>query len=299
MAEGVFQIDVPLKKVNSGKVREIYDAGDGNLLLVTSDRLSAFDVIMDDPIPGKGKVLNKMSLFWFDHFKDRVPNAVVESDPTKMACLKDATPEAIEALKGRCVLMRKAEVLPVECIVRGYIIGSGWKDYQRTGSVCGIPLPEGLQMADKLPEALFTPSTKAEMGEHDENISFDQTVNIIGLNKALKIKEMALTLYTEAAEYARERGIIIADTKFEFGELDGEIVLIDEVLTPDSSRFWPADKVVPGNSPPSYDKQIVRDWLENSDWGKTPPPPKLPAEIIQKASDAYHEIFKKLTGSDV
>ncbi|MCB2199156.1 phosphoribosylaminoimidazolesuccinocarboxamide synthase [bacterium] len=299
MAEGVFQIDVPLKKVNSGKVREIYDAGDGNLLLVTSDRLSAFDVIMDDPIPGKGKVLNKMSLFWFDFFKDRVPNAVVESDPKKMDCLKEATPEAIEALKGRCVLMKKAEVLPVECIVRGYIIGSGWKDYQRTGSVCGIPLPEGLQMADKLPEALFTPSTKAEQGEHDENISFDQTVNIIGLSKALKLKEMALMLYTEAAEYARERGIIIADTKFEFGELDGEIVLIDEVLTPDSSRFWPADKVVLGNSPPSYDKQIVRDWLETSDWGKTPPPPKLPSEIIQKASDAYHEIFKKLTGSEV
>jgi len=299
MADAVFQLDMPLRKVNSGKVREIYDAGEGNLLLVTSDRLSAFDVIMDDPIPGKGKVLNGMSLFWFDYFKDRIPNAVIESDPTRMECLKGADPKVIEALKGRCVLMRKANVLPVECIVRGYIIGSGWKDYQRTGAVCGISLPPGLRMADKLPEALFTPSTKAEMGEHDENISFDQTVNLVGLSKAMKLKEMALTLYTEAADYARERGIIIADTKFEFGELDGEIVLIDEVLTPDSSRFWPADKVMPGNSPPSYDKQIVRDWLEASGWDKTPPPPKLPEEIIGKASDAYHEIYRKLTGQTI
>ncbi len=289
-----YPIELPLRKINSGKVREIYDAREGNILIVTSDRLSAFDVIMNDPIPGKGLVLNGMSLFWYDRFADRVPNALLERDPHKMECLRGVDDGTLEALKGRTVLMRRAQVFPVECIVRGYIIGSGWKDYGATGTICGIPLPKGLRKADKLPDPLFTPSTKAEEG-HDENISFEQVESLIGPVHASKIRDNALALYEEAAEYARTRGIIIADTKFEFGLIGGEVMLIDEVLTPDSSRFWPADRVVPGENPPSYDKQIVRDWLENSGWDKTPPPPKLPEEIIAKTSAAYHEIFEKLT----
>jgi len=295
MSESVFQIDVPLKKVNSGKVREIYDAGNNELLLVTSDRLSAFDVILGDPIPGKGKVLNLMSLFWFEKFKDTVSNVVVESDPTKMECLKGVDSEIIEALKGRCVLMKKAKVFPVECIVRGWLIGSGFKDYTRTGAVCGIKLEEGLEKASRLPEPLFTPSTKADEG-HDENISYEEVVKIIGEEHAKMLKDASLKIYSQAAEYAREKGIIIADTKFEFGLFDGKVVLIDEVLTPDSSRFWPADKVVVGENPPSFDKQIVRDHLENTDWDKTHPAPKLPDEITQKTSDAYWDIYKRLTG---
>ncbi|MFH0882795.1 MAG: phosphoribosylaminoimidazolesuccinocarboxamide synthase [bacterium] len=295
MATADYPIELPLRKINSGKVREIYDAGDGNILIVTSDRLSAFDVIMNDPIPGKGLVLNRMSLFWYDWFADRIPNALLERDPAKMECLKDVDSGTLEALQGRTVLMRRAHVFPVECIIRGYIIGSGWKDYLSTGSICGIRLPVGLRMADKLPEPLFTPSTKAVEG-HDENISFAQVVELIGRERATAIRDNALTLYGEAAEYARSRGIIIADTKFEFGLLGGQVVLIDEVLTPDSSRFWPAERVVPGENPPSYDKQIVRDWLENSGWDKTPPPLKLPPEIIEKTSAAYRDIFQKLTG---
>jgi phosphoribosylaminoimidazole-succinocarboxamide synthase len=296
MAPSEYPIDLPLKKINSGKVREIYDAGDGNILIVTSDRLSAFDVILNDPIPDKGVVLNKMALFWFERFSDRVHNAVLESDPAKMECLKDVDAGSIEALSGRSVLMRKAQVFPVECIVRGYIIGSGWKDYQKTGKVCGIELHEGLRMADKLPEPLFTPSTKAVEG-HDENISYEQVVELIGEGYASQLRDLSMTVYSQAADYARERGIVIADTKFEFGLLGGEVVLIDEVLTPDSSRFWPADRVVPGESPPSYDKQIVRDWLERSGWDKTPPPPELPDEIVEKTSAAYREIYEKLSGS--
>lgn len=292
-----YPIDLPLKKVNSGKVREIYDAGDENLLIVTSDRLSAFDVILNDPIPGKGEVLNRMSLFWFEKFSGEVRNAVLESDPEKMACLEGVDSGTIEALKGRTVLMRKAQVFPVECITRGYIIGSGWKDYQKTGQICGIDLPEGLRMADPLPEPIFTPSTKAVEG-HDENISFEQVIELVGGESAMKLRDISLDVYTRAAEYARERGIIIADTKLEFGILGGEVVLIDEVLTPDSSRFWPADRVVPGESPPSFDKQIVRDWLEASGWDKTPPPPDLPREVIEKTSNAYWEIFNKLTGQE-
>jgi len=295
MKPSEYPVELPLHKINSGKVREIYDAGDGNILIITSDRLSAFDVIMNDPIPGKGIVLNRMSLFWFDRFAERVPNALLERDPARMDCLRGVDEGTLEALKDRTVLMKKAQVFPVECIVRGYIIGSGWKDYQKTGAICGISLPDGLRMADQLSEPIFTPSTKAEEG-HDENISFDNVVELIGGERAETLREYALTLYSQAAEYAREQGIIIADTKFEFGLLGGEVVLIDEVLTPDSSRFWPADKVMPGNSPPSYDKQIVRDWLETSEWDKTPPPPKLPEEIIEKTSAAYREIFEKLTG---
>ena len=290
-----YPIELPLRKINSGKVREIYNAGNGDILIVTSDRLSAFDVIMNDPIPGKGLVLNRMSLFWYDRFAERIPNALLERDPSKMECLAGVDDGTLEALNGRSVLMRRAQVFPVECIVRGYIIGSGWKDYQNTGTICGIKLPQGLRKADQLPEPLFTPSTKAVEG-HDENITYGQVVELIGKEHADAIRDRALTLYTEASQYARTRGIIIADTKFEFGLLGGEVVLIDEVLTPDSSRFWPADRVVPGENPPSYDKQIVRDWLENSGWDKTPPPPKLPSDIIGKTSAAYREIFEKLTG---
>ncbi len=298
MADSVFHIEVPLTKINSGKVRDIYDAGNNQLLLVTSDRLSAFDVVLQDPIPGKGQVLNRMSLYWFDRFEKIVPNAVVETDPSKMDCLKGADAEVIDALNGRCVLMHKAEVFPVECIVRGWLIGSGFKDYTKTGSVCGIKLPEGLEKASKLPELLFTPSTKAEQGFHDENISYEEVVEIIGEDHAKQLKDISLAIFKNAADYASEKGIVIADTKFEFGMLDGKVTLIDEVLTPDSSRFWPADRVVTGKNPPSYDKQIVRDWLEGTDWDKTDPAPKLPAEISGKTSDAYWEIFTKLTGEE-
>jgi phosphoribosylaminoimidazole-succinocarboxamide synthase len=293
MSTPVHTLELPLPKVASGKVREIYDAGEDNLLLVTSDRLSAFDVILQQPIPNKGAVLNQMSLFWFDHSGTSVKNAVLESDPAKMSCLKGLGSDQLAALKGRSVLMRKAKPFPVECIVRGWLIGSGYKDYMKTGKVCGIELPTGLQKADRLPEAIFTPSTKAEEG-HDENISFEEVVELVGQDHAEQLRDLSLMIYSKAADYARENGIIIADTKFEFGLLDGEIVLIDEVLTPDSSRFWPANEVVPGENPPSFDKQIVRDWLEASGWDKEPPAPVLPTEIIEKTSAAYLDIFRKL-----
>lgn len=298
MAKPVHTLELPLPKVASGKVREIYAVGDDKLLLVTSDRLSAFDVILPQPIPNKGAVLNQMSLFWFEHFQGKVKHAVLEEDPRKVPELADVDADTMDALSGRTVLMRKAQPFPVECIVRGWLIGSGYKDYTKTGKVCGIDLPEGLRKADRLPEPIFTPSTKATEG-HDENISFEQVVELIGQEHAEKLRDLSLLIYTQAAEYARERGIIIADTKFEFGLLDGEIVLIDEVLTPDSSRFWPADKVVPGENPPSYDKQIVRDWLEASGWGKTPPAPELPEEIIEKTSSAYLDIYTKLAGREL
>ncbi|GBE30175.1 MAG TPA: phosphoribosylaminoimidazolesuccinocarboxamide synthase [Bacteroidetes bacterium] len=298
MANPVHTLELPLPKVASGKVREIYDAGDDTLLLVTSDRLSAFDVILQQPIPNKGAVLNQMSLFWFDHFGSSVKNAVIESDPTKMTALSGLNDEQLEALKGRSVLMRKAKPFPVECIVRGWLIGSGYKDYLKTGKVCGIQLPEGLRKADRLPEPIFTPSTKAVEG-HDENISFEQVVELIGEDHASQLRDLSLLIYTKAAEYARDNGIIIADTKFEFGLLDSEIVLIDEVLTPDSSRFWPANDVVPGENPPSFDKQIVRDWLEASGWGKEPPAPMLPQDIVDKTSEAYLNIFQKLAKRDL
>ncbi len=298
MSAPVHTLELPLPKVASGKVREIYDAGDNNLLLVTSDRLSAFDVILNQPIPNKGAVLNQMSLFWFEHFSGSVKHAVVESDPRKMSALSGLSNELLEALSGRSVLMRRAKPFPVECIVRGWLIGSGFKDYTKTGKVCGIELPAGLQKADRLPAAIFTPSTKAEEG-HDENISFDEVVKLIGQKHAEQLRDLSLHIYSKAAEYAAENGIIIADTKFEFGLLDDEIVLIDEVLTPDSSRFWPADRVVPGQNPPSYDKQIVRDWLEASGWDKEPPPPTLPQDIVDQTSAAYLDIYRKLAKRDL
>ncbi len=282
-----------LPLVGRGKVRDMYAVGNDRLLIVTTDRLSAFDVVLRDPIPDKGRVLNAMSNFWFGKLAHIVPNH-----------LNGATPESVvkgehEAaqVRGRSVVVRKLRPLPIEAVVRGYLIGSGWKDYQSTGSVCGIPLPKGLKQADKLPEVIFTPATKAEIGAHDENISFEQVEKTVGRDLARQVRDVSIRLYREAADYARERGIIIADTKFEFG-LDnaGRLVLIDEALTADSSRFWPADQYQPGSSPPSYDKQYVRDYLETLDWNKKPPAPRLPPDVLARTSDKYREALYRLTG---
>ncbi|OOZ42560.1 phosphoribosylaminoimidazolesuccinocarboxamide synthase [Solemya elarraichensis gill symbiont] len=281
-----------LELLHSGKVRDIYAIDDAHLLIITSDRLSAFDVILPQPIPGKGEVLTRVANFWFERTKDMVPNHL--SDMSLESVVPDAAQR--EQLGDRAIVVKRLKPLPIEAIVRGYLIGSGWKDYQKTGSVCGIELPTGLQQADKLPEAIYTPSTKAAVGEHDENISYEQTIDLLGEEMATKVRDMSLKIYTEAADYARERGIIIADTKFEFGiDDEGTLHLIDEVLTPDSSRFWPADQYQPGISPPSFDKQSVRDYLETLDWDKKPPGPELPAEIIEKTSAKYAEAEEILT----
>ena len=281
-----------LPLLNRGKVRDIYAVGDDHLLIVTTDRLSAFDVILPDPIPGKGAVLTTVSNFWFDRTGDLVPNQLATMT------LEEAVPDAAERaqVEGRAIVVRKLKALPVEAIVRGYLIGSGWKDYQATGSVCSIALPEGLQMADKLPEAIYTPSTKADVGEHDENIDFDKTVELLGAELAAQVRDVSLRLYTTCADYALGRGIIIADTKFEFGLDDnGRLVLIDEVLTPDSSRFWPADSYAPGSSPASFDKQYVRDYLETLDWDKAAPGPNLPQDVIERTAEKYREAQQRLT----
>jgi phosphoribosylaminoimidazole-succinocarboxamide synthase len=278
---------------NRGKVRDIYELDAGHLLIVTTDRLSAFDVVLPQPIPGKGEVLTRVSNFWFARTRAIVPNHLSDRP------LADAIPDAAQraALGDRALIVRKLRPLPVEAIVRGYLIGSGWKDYQKTGAVCGIALPAGLRMADQLPEAIYTPSTKAEIGEHDQNIRFDETIGLLGPDLAAQVRDTALRIYTESAAYARERGIIIADTKFEFGLDDaGRLHLIDEVLTPDSSRFWPADQYRPGSSPPSFDKQYVRDYLETLDWDKTPPGPTLPDEVIRRTAEKYREAEQRLTG---
>jgi len=293
MSEALYQSELSgLRLINRGKVRDIYDLDDRHMLIVTSDRLSAFDVILPQPIPGKGEVLTRVSNFWFDRTADIIPNHL-----TKIPLQDVVTGAAERALLGdRAIVVRKLKPLPVEAIVRGYIIGSGWKDYQKSGSVCGIPLPSGLRMADKLPQPLFTPSTKAELGSHDENIDFDQAAALLGRELAEQVRDASLRIYTECAAYALERGIIIADTKFEFGlDENGKLHLIDEVLTPDSSRFWPADQYQPGISPPSFDKQFVRDYLETLDWDKTPPAPELPAEIIEKTAEKYREAERRLT----
>lgn len=282
-----------LKLAAKGKVRDIYEIDD-TLLMVTSDRLSAFDVVLPDPIPGKGSVLTQISVFWFDKFKDIVNNHLISADVDKYP---DNLKKYSDILKNRSMLVKKAEPLPVECIVRGYISGSGWKSYQKEGHVCGIKLPSGLKESEKLPEPLFTPSTKADVGDHDINISFSDTIDLIGKEKAEKLRDLSLLIYNRGAEIANEKGIIIADTKFEFGILDNEIILIDEVLTPDSSRFWPKESFSPGKSQKSYDKQDVRDWLSNSSWDKKAPGPKLPDEIIKNTSETYKKIFKLLTGN--
>ncbi|MGD8587957.1 MAG: phosphoribosylaminoimidazolesuccinocarboxamide synthase [Chromatiales bacterium] len=282
-----------LKLVNRGKVRDIYEIDPEHLLIVTTDRLSAFDVVLPQPIPGKGEVLTRVANFWFHRTRSLVPNHLV--DRPLESVIADKQQRAL--LGDRAVVVRKLKPLPVEAIVRGYLIGSGWKDYQRSGAVCGIELPPGLMQAGRLPQALFTPSTKAEVGTHDVNISYQQTVDLLGEELASQVREISLRIYIEAAAHALERGIIIADTKFEFGlDAQGVVHLIDEVLTPDSSRFWPADQYRPGISPPSFDKQFVRDYLETLDWDKTAPGPELPAEIIHKTAAKYREAERRLTG---
>ncbi|MCL4078040.1 phosphoribosylaminoimidazolesuccinocarboxamide synthase [Coriobacteriia bacterium Es71-Z0120] len=275
-----------------GKVRDIFDLGD-ELLIVATDRISAFDVVLPDPIPYKGEVLTKISLFWFDHLKDVVASHLISAD---VRDLPEQYAEYAEALKGRMMLVRKAQVFPVECIVRGYLAGSGWNEYREHGTVCGQKLPAGLVESDRLPEPIFTPSTKAAIGEHDENISFERMCEIIGEEHATRLRDVSLELYSRAAEHARSCGIIIADTKFEFGLIDGEVALIDEVLTPDSSRFWPADSYEPGHGQPSFDKQFVRDWLEASGWDKKPPAPSLPEDVIVMTAEKYVEAYEAITG---
>jgi phosphoribosylaminoimidazole-succinocarboxamide synthase len=281
-----------LKLRARGKVRDIYDVDDDHLLIVTTDRMSAFDVVLPDPIPGKGLVLTAVSNFWFAKMQDIIPNHLATLS------LAEVVPDAAERaqIEGRAIVVKKLTPLPVEAIVRGYLIGSGWVDYQKTGRVCGIELPKGLQQAQQLPEVIFTPSTKAAVGEHDENISFSETIPLLGEALATQVRDISIRLYTQAAKYAKERGIIIADTKFEFGlDAQGKLYLIDEALTPDSSRFWPAEQYQVGMSPPSFDKQFIRDYLESLDWNKTAPGPELPVEIARVSSEKYHEAMHKLT----
>jgi len=282
----------PLTPDSSGKVRDLYDLGD-RLLLVASDRLSAFDVILDDPIPFKGEVLTKLSLFWFDLLSEVTENHLISAD---VADLPERFKPHAEYLAGRFMLVKKATVFPVECIVRGYLAGSGLKEYNRAGTVCGIPLPAGLVESSRLPEPIFTPSTKAEIGDHDENVSFEVAAEIIGADAAAELRDKSLAIYSAARDHAATRGIIIADTKFEFGVIDGKVTLVDEVLTPDSSRFWPADVYEPGKSQPSFDKQFVRDWLEDSGWDKTAPAPKLPADVLAATSAKYIQAYELITG---
>lgn len=286
------ETDIPgLKLLNRGKVRDIYDLGD-KLLIITTDRISAFDVVLDPPIAEKGRALTRISLFWFKLLKDIIPNHLLSTSPAEL----DILPGLRRHLEGRIMIVKKAKPLPVECIARGYLVGSGWKEYQKSGTVCGIPLPAGLKLADKLPQPLFTPSTKAEAGLHDENISFAEAEKLLGAELAKKVSDFTLKLYTTAADYALTKGIIIADTKFEFGEYNGDLILIDEALTPDSSRFWPVEEYKPGANPPSFDKQFVRDWLESTGWDKNPPAPRLPQEVVEKTRQKYIEAFCKLTG---
>ncbi len=284
-----------LKKIGKGKVRDIYAVGEDKMLIVASDRLSAFDVVLPDPIPDKGKVLNQMANFWFERLGHIVPNQLTGIDPEQVVKSED---EKLQ-VRGRSVVVKKLKPLPIEAVVRGYLIGSGWKDYQKTGAVCGIELPRGLQQAQQLPQPIFTPATKAESG-HDENISFEEVVKLIGRPLAEKVRDVSIRLYKEASEYAATKGIIIADTKFEFGlDEKNHLVLIDEVLTADSSRFWPADSYKVGISPPSYDKQYVRDYLETLTWDKTPPAPKLPPDVISRTAQKYREALERLTGRRV
>lgn len=289
LPEPLLQSQVPGYPCRSGKVRDVYDLGD-TLAIIATDRISAFDYILTPPIPDKGRILSALSVFWFSWLK--VPNHLIS---TKLSDLPPAfhKPE----LEGRTMLVRKTKVVPIECVARGYLAGSGWKEYKANGTVCGIPLPAGLQDASKLPTPLFTPATKAEMGEHDENISFERTAELVGLDTATELRDRTLDVYRRAAAYAESRGIILADTKLEWGRLpSGELILIDEVLTPDSSRFWPKETYRPGSSPPSFDKQFVRDWLETTPWDKSSPPPPLPPEVVAKTAAKYREALEKLSG---
>lgn len=296
MSDAVIQTDLPgLHLVHRGKVRDMYEipGHDDKLLMIATDRISAYDVVMDDPIPGKGKVLTSLSLFWFDLLGDIVDNHLISADVDEFP---DACKPHRAILEGRSMLIHKSTPLPVECIVRGYISGSFWSAYKKDTTVCGFQLPEGMRESDRFPEILFTPSTKAEIGDHDENISIERLQEIVGKERADEIARISISLYQKAADYARDKGIIIADTKFELGEKDGRLILIDEVLTPDSSRFWPLDEYIPGKGQPSFDKQFLRDYLSALDWDKTPPPPNLPADIIEKTGDRYREALNRITG---
>lgn len=293
MSNALFESRIDsLKLLNRGKVRDIYEVDDRHLLIVTTDRLSAFDVILPTPIPGKGRILTEVSNFWFHRTRSLIPNHLAEIS------LSDVLPDPAERepIEHQAIVVRRLKPLPVEAVVRGYLIGSGWKDYQQTGSVCGIKLPENLRLADKLPEPIYTPSTKADVGEHDQNIDFGVTAKLLGQEMAERVRDISLLLYKEAAAYALERGIIIADTKFEFGlDEQGTLHLIDEALTPDSSRFWPADTYEPGKSPASFDKQYVRDYLETLDWDKRAPGPVLPDDVANKTAEKYREALVRLT----
>ena len=281
-----------LKKIYSGKVRDLYEIDEQRMLMIATDRLSAFDVILNEPIPAKGKILTAISNFWFNKLKHLVPSHFTGDKPEDMVSAED-----LPQVEGRAVVCKRLKPVPVEAVVRGYIVGGGWKDYKATGKVSGITLPAGLVEAQKLPEPIFTPSTKAAVGDHDEPISFEQMSELVGAELAAQVRDTAIKLYLAASEYAATRGIIIADTKFEFGlDADGTLTLMDEALTPDSSRFWPADQYQPGSNPPSYDKQFVRDWLETTGWNKTPPAPALPVEVGEKTAAKYREALEKLTG---
>lgn len=292
MTPVILESDCPeLQLVNKGKVRDVYDVGE-HLLILTSDRISAFDVIMNEGIPDKGRVLTEISKFWFEKMGDIIPHHIIS---TKVDEYPAVAQQYRTQLEGRSMLVKKARPLPVECIVRGYISGSGWKEYKEKGSICGIALPKGLKESERLPEVIFTPSTKAELGAHDENIPFSKVEELCGVDIAAQLKHTAITIYERARDYAETKGIIIADTKFEFGIYNGELIWIDEALTPDSSRFWPADEYKPGGPQPSFDKQFLRDYLETLDWGKTAPAPPLPAEIVRKTAEKYKEALLRLT----
>jgi phosphoribosylaminoimidazole-succinocarboxamide synthase len=291
-SDTVYRTDLPgVPLVSRGKVRDVYELGD-HLLMVSTDRLSAFDCVFPDPIPDKGRVLNQLSAFWFRQTAERVPNHLITIDPSEFP---EAAMAHREVLRGRAALVRKVRIFPVECVARGFLAGSGWKEYRETGTVCGIRLPQGLREAEALPQPIFTPATKADTG-HDLNISFDAMVGMLGGETAEKLRALTLDLYRFGADFSRTRGILVADTKFEFGLLGGTILLADEILTPDSSRFWPADRYAPGNSPPSFDKQFVRDWLESIGWDKQPPVPRIPEHVVEGVRERYLEIFRVLTG---
>lgn len=296
--ETVWETKLPLPLVGRGKVRDIYAVGEDKLLIVTTDRLSAFDIVLPDPIPSKGRVLTQISVFWFDFLKSIVPNHLITANIHEMGLPEEVEKKFSGQLEGRSMLVKKARPLPVEAVVRGYITGSGWKDYQKTGEVCGHKLPAGLRQCDKFTRPLFTPATKAAVG-HDENIDFARTAKTVGEEIARKVEKLAVTLYEKGRDYAETKGILIADTKFEFGLLGKELILIDEALTPDSSRFWPKAGYEAGHDQPSFDKQIVRNYLLTLDWNQKPPGPRLPAEIIEKTSNAYREIYQCLTGKSI
>jgi phosphoribosylaminoimidazole-succinocarboxamide synthase len=291
--QAILETKIPGAKPHQGKVRDVYDLGD-RLLIVATDRISAFDVVMSNPVPYKGIVLTQISKFWFDFLKGHVEHHLISDD---VATFPKPFSKYAEQLRGRSMLVKKVQVLPIECVVRGYLAGSGWKEYQASGTVCGVKLPKGLKQCQKLPEPIFTPSTKAERGTHDENISFERSAEIVGMEHARYVRDRSIDIFNRAGDYARSKGLILADTKFEWGLTpEGKIILIDEVLTPDSSRFWPADQYEPGKSQPSFDKQFVRDYLETLDWNKTPPGPVLPAEVVAKTQAKYLDAYERLTG---